>query len=108
MSLTNFLIGRPIPNRDAESTKIGVFAGLPAMGLDRLASAAYGPEAALAILAGTGAAGLGVILPIMLAILVLLAILWFSYWQTIAAYPSNGGAFVVARDNLGTNAGLLA
>jgi amino acid transporter len=107
-SLTNLLIGRPVANREAASTKIGVFAGLPAMGLDGLASAAYGPEAALAILAVTGGAGLADIGPIMAAILALLAIVWSSYWQTIAAYPGNGGAYVVAKDNLGTNAGLFA
>ena len=108
MSLTNLLIGRPVPNRDADATKIGVFAGIPAMGLDGLASAAYGPEAALAILAATGAAGLALIGPITWAILALLAILWLSYWQTIGAYPGNGGAYIVAKDNLGIHTGLLA
>ncbi|MBV9784987.1 MAG: APC family permease [Acidisphaera sp.] len=85
-----------------------MFAGLPAMGLDGLGSAAYGPEAALTILAGTGAAGLATIGPIMWVILALLAVLWFSYWQTIAAYPNNGGSYIVAKENLGTIAGLLA
>ena len=81
---------------------------MPAMGLDGLGSASYGPEAALTILAATGAAGLGAIGPITWVILVLLAILFFSYWQTIAAYPNNGGSYIVAKENLGTNAGLLA
>ncbi len=77
------------------------------MGLDGLGSAAYGPEAALTVLAPLGAAGLGdgadhgVILA-------LLAVLFLSYWQTIAAYPTNGGSYTVARENLGTSAGLLA
>jgi hypothetical protein len=65
------------------------------MGLDGLASAAYGPEAALTALAVTGAAGLRAIEPITWAILVLLAILCSSYWQTIIAYPNNGGSYVV-------------
>jgi amino acid transporter len=102
------LIGRPVANREAEGRKLGVLTGLPAMGLDGLGSASYGPEAALTILAVTGAAGLGAIGPIILVILVLLAILFLSYWQTIAAYPSNGGSFIVAKENLGTLAGLLA
>lgn len=108
MSITDLLIGRPISNREAEQEKLGVVAAVPAMGLDALGSASYGPEAALSVLAGAGAAALGLIGPIMSVIVVLLAILWFSYWQTIAAYPNNGGSYVVAHENLGTYAGLLA
>ena len=108
MSLATLLIGRPIANKEAEGRKLGVLEGLPAMGLDGLGSAAYGPEAMLTVLAVVGAAGLGAVGPITWVILGLLAILFFSYWQTIAAYPSNGGAYTVARENLGSNAGLLA
>ena len=108
MSLTTLLIGRPLANREAEQRRIGVLEGLPAMGLDGLGSAAYGPEAALTILAPLGAAGLGVIGPVTWVILALLAVLFLSYWQTIAAYPSNGGSYTVARENIGTAAGLLA
>ncbi len=107
-SLARLLIGRPVANREAEGRKLGVLTGLPAMGLDGLGSAAYGPEAALTILAATGTAGLAQIGPVTGVILVLLAILCASYWQTIAAYPNNGGSYVVAKDNLGTNPGLLA
>jgi amino acid transporter len=107
-SLTRLLIGRRVANREAEGMKLGIISGLPAMGLDGLGSASYGPEAALTILAGTGAAGLSVIGPVIWVILGLLGILWLSYWQTIAAYPNNGGSYIVAKDNLGTNAGLLA
>jgi amino acid transporter len=107
-SLSTLLIGRPVSNRAAERQKLGIVAGLPAMGLDGLSSASYGPEAALAMLAGTGSAGLGLIQPIMWAILALLGILWISYWQTITAYPSNGGSYVVAKENLGVTTGLLA
>src|SRR4051794_18364447 len=107
-SLTKLLIGRPVANREAEGRKLGILTGVPAMGLDGLGSAAYGPEAALTILAATGAAGLAHIGSITWVILLLLAILCFSYWQTIVAYPSNGGSYIVAKDNLGTNAGLLA
>ena len=108
MSLTSLLLGRRLANREAEGRKIGVFEGVPAMGLDGLGSASYGPEAMLTVLAVTGAAGLGAVQPITWAILALLAILFLSYWQTIAAYPSNGGSYTVARENLGHDAGLLA
>ena len=108
MSLSQSLLGRTLANREAGQDKIGVLEGVPAMGLDGLGSAAYGPEAALTILAPLGAAGLSAIGPITLVILALLAILFFSYWQTIEAYPSNGGSYTVARENLGFGAGLLA
>jgi amino acid transporter len=78
------------------------------MGLDGLGSSSYGPEAALTIMIPLGAASLGVIGWIMAPIVVLLAILYFSYRQTIIAYPSNGGAYTVARENLGQDAALLA
>ncbi|HEY6433776.1 MAG TPA: APC family permease, partial [Acetobacteraceae bacterium] len=107
-SLTKLLVGRPIASGEAEGRKLNVLTGLPAMGLDGLASAAYGPEAALTILAATGAAGLAHIGPITWVILLLLAILCCSYWQTIQAYPNNGGSYVVAKENLGINAGLVA
>ena len=108
MSLTTLLIGRRLANQEAQGRKIGALEGVPAMGLDGLGSAAYGPEAMLTVLAAVGAAGLGAVQPITWAILVLLAILFLSYWQTITAYPSNGGGYTVARENLGRDAGLLA
>ncbi len=108
MSLTSLLLGRRLANREAEGRKIGVLEGVPAMGLDGLGSASYGPEAMLTVLAVVGTAGLAAVQPITWAILALLAILFLSYWQTIAAYPSNGGSYTVARENLGHNAGLLA
>ena len=108
MSLAGFLIGRRLANYEAASRKITVPEGVAAMGLDGLSSSAYGPEAALTILMPVGAAGLHLITPIMAAIVVLLALLFVSYWQTIKAYPSNGGSYTVASQNLGANAGLLA
>ena len=108
MSITSLLLGRTLANREAEGQKIGLFAAIPAMGLDGLSSAAYGPEAMLAVLAVAGVGGAGVVEPITWVIIALLAILCLSYWQTIAAYPSNGGSYTVARENLGQNAGLLA
>src|SRR5438552_5047303 len=108
MKLLDLLIGRKLANREGESEKITTLEGVPAMGLDGLASSAYGPEAALAILLPLGAAGLVQIGPVMIAVLAVLAILYFSYWQTIEAYPTSGGSYTVARENLGANAGLLA
>jgi amino acid transporter len=107
-SLLDLVLGRPVANIEAGSQSLGVFAGVPAMGLDGLGSAAYGPEAALAILVAAGGAGLGALAPITAAIVAMLAVLWFTYWQTITAYPGNGGSYIVARDNLGPTAGLVA
>jgi amino acid transporter len=108
MSLLNKLLGRPLASSEQEEQKIGVLVGLPTLGLDGLSSAAYGPEAALTILLPLGVAGLAYIGPIILVILLILAILYFSYRQTIAAYPSGGGSYTVAKENLGEGAGLLA
>jgi amino acid transporter len=108
MSLISVIFGRPLASNEQDETKIGPVAGVPAMGLDGLTSSAYGPEAALTILLPLGAAGLAYIGPITLVILALLAILYFSYRQTIAAYPVNGGSYTVAKENLGVWPGLLA
>ena len=108
MGIVDFVLGRRLANREHEERKIGAFEGVPAMGLDGLGSSAYGPEAALTILMALGAGSLAVIGWVMAPIVVLLAILFVSYWQTIRAYPSNGGAYIVAKENLGTGAGLLA
>ncbi len=108
MDILRLLIGRRLANREGQGRKIGALEGFPAMGLDGLSSSAYGPEAALSVLIPAGAAGLGVLRPIMAAILVLLLMLFASYWQTIEAYPSNAGSYSVAKENLGANAGLLA
>ena len=78
------------------------------MGLDGLGSSAYGPEAALTVLIPLGGTSLFYVGWVMAPIVALLAILFASYWQTIRAYPNNGGAYIVARENLGTNASLLA
>jgi len=103
-----FVLGRQLANREGRSREIGAGEGVPALGLDGLSSSAYGPEAALSILAAAGVAGLADLGPVMLVILALLATLFASYWQTIKAYPKSGGAYTVAKDNLGVNASLLA
>ena len=106
--LLRLILGRRLANEEHVDRKIGAFEGVPAMGLDGLGSSSYGPEAALTVLMPLGAAGLGYIGWVMLPILVLLVILYASYRQTIRAYPNNGGAYTVAKLNLGTPASLLA
>src|SRR2546423_9849443 len=106
--IINFILGRRLASHETHQVRVGVLEGVPAMGLDGLTSSAYGPEAALTILLPLGAAGLGYIGPITLVILALLGILYFLYRQTIAAYPVNGGSYTVAKENLGTWAGLFA
>jgi amino acid transporter len=91
-----------------EGQKIGVFWGVPTLGLDALSSAAYGPEAALSVMLGAGLLASQFIFPIFLVILALLTILFISYLQTISAYPGGGGSYTVASENLGPKAGLFA
>ena len=95
------LIGRPLATADAPHQAIGKLVGLAVFSSDALSSVAYGPQEMMMILAITGLANLHYILPISVGIVVLLAILTFSYRQTIHAYPGGGGAYIVARDNLG-------
>ena len=108
MSLIDKVFGRPLASHEEEQQKVGVLAGIAMLGLDALSSSAYGPEAALTILLPLGTLGLVYIGPIILIILALLLILYLSYRQTIAAYPSGGGSYTVAKENLGVRAGLLA
>ena len=108
MQIVDLLIGRPLATSEERAEHIGPAAGIPVFGLDALSSAAYGPEAALTLLIPLGLAGIHFILPITAAILALLVILYFSYSQTIEAYPHGGGSFTVASENLGDGAGLLA
>ncbi len=108
MSLFDVVIGKPLATTEESTEHIGPIAGIPVFGLDALSSAAYGPEAALTLLIPLGLAGIGHIVPIVFAIILLLAIVYFSYCQTIDAYPNGGGSYTVATENLGEGAGLLA
>jgi amino acid transporter len=108
MSLADLLFGKPLASSAERAERAGPGAGIAIFGLDALSSAAYGPEAALTLLIPLGAAGIAYILPISGSIVILLAILYFSYRQTIAAYPTGGGSYTVARENLGEMPGLLA
>ena len=106
--MMDWLLGRPLATREEEHQHIGPGTGIPVLGLDALASAAYGPEAALTLLISLGAAGLAYSLPILAIICTILVIVYLSYRQTIAAYPDGGGSYTVAKENLGPHAGLLA
>jgi amino acid transporter len=108
MSLTDSIIGKPLATSEERGEHIGVASGIPIFGLDALTSAAYGPEAAMTLLIPLGLAGAHYIVPVISAILILLVIVFFSYRQTIAAYPNGGGSYTVASENLGDGAGLLA
>jgi amino acid transporter len=108
MDIVDLLFGKPLATEEEKAERIGPVKGIPIFGLDALSSAAYGPEAALTLLIPLGMAGVAYILPITAAIVLLLGIVYFSYRQTMQAYPHGGGSYTVASENLGTGAGLLA
>jgi amino acid transporter len=103
-----WLLGRPLSTADAPHQAIGKAVGLAVFSSDNLSSTAYATQEILIILAMGGAAALSLVMPVSIAIVVLLAIVTFSYEQTIHAYPGGGGAYIVARDNLGDFAAQLA
>jgi len=108
LSLKNLIFGRPLLTSQERAEQIGPTSGIAIFGLDALSSAGYGPEAAMTILIPIGALGASYILPISGSIVALLAVVYFSYLQTIQAYPGGGGSYTVARENLGESASLLA
>jgi len=107
-SILDWLLGRALADQEEDKQQIGPAAGIPVLGLDALSSAAYGPEAALTLLIPLGAAGLHYVVPITALIVTILVIVYFSYRQTIAAYPNGGGSYTVAKENLGPHFALLA
>src|ERR1700680_2937149 len=107
MGFIDVLFGRPLASSEDEGQRITPTQGIPTFGLDALSSAAYGPEAALTILLPLGLMGVRYIVPLTAAIIGLLVIVYFSYRQTIAAYPMGGGSYTVAKENLGNRGGLL-
>src|SRR5258708_5240742 len=108
MNILDAIIGKPIKTSEERAEQIGVRAGIPIFGQDASSSAGCGREAALSLLIPLGLLGVQYIIPISAAIITLLVTVYFSYRQTIAAYPSGGGSYTVARLNLGAFAGLLA
>jgi amino acid transporter len=103
-----WLIGRPLPTADAGHQTIGKTVGLAVFASDALSSTAYATQEILLILAVAGTAAFAYAFPIALAIVALLAMVTISYEQTIHTYPNGGGAYIVARDNLGDFAAEVA
>jgi amino acid transporter len=108
LGINDIIFGRPLATEEEKAERIGPLKGIPIFGLDALSSAAYGPEAALTLLIALGMGGVAYIRPITVGIVILLGIVYFSYRQTISAYPQGGGSYTVASENLGSGAGLLA
>jgi amino acid transporter len=100
-SWRSWLIGRPLPTADAPHQTIGKAVGLAIFASDALSSTAYASQEILMVLAMAGTGAFGYAFPISVAIVILLTIVTLSYQQTIHAYPGGGGAYIVARDNLG-------
>lgn len=112
MKIRKLLFGNPIANENAEHERLSKKTGLAVFSSDALSSTAYATEEILLVLAVAAMFGqaysFNYVIPISLAIGLLLWIVTLSYRQTIHAYPSGGGAYIVAKDNLGVNAGLVA
>jgi amino acid transporter len=101
-SLQSRLIGNPLSTADAPHQTIGRAIGMAVFASDALSSTAYATQEILVILAAAGTVAFGLAFPISIAIVALLSIVAISYEQTIHAYPDGGGAYIVARDNLGS------
>lgn len=108
MTFKRLLFGRPLKSSEAEAEKMPIWMALPILSSDALSSVAYGTEMILLELATVGAFAFSFSLPIALAIILLITILIISYRQVIDAYPQGGGAYMVAKENLGMVWGRLA
>jgi len=108
VALIQRLFGKPLPRTQADGERLPSFEALPILSSDALSSVAYATEAALGVLILAGSGALRLSLPITGAIIALIAVVVLSYRQTIEAYPEGGGSYVVARENLGTLASLVA
>src|SRR6266487_6560695 len=102
------VVGRPRATGEMHETLLSKTLALPIFASDPLSSVAYATEAALAVLIAASASAGHLVLPISVAIATVLAIVVLSYTQTVQAYETSGGAYVVARDNLGTLPSLVA
>jgi amino acid transporter len=103
-----YVVGKPIPSHLAQHERLSRITGLAVLSSDALSSVAYATEEILRVLIVAGAAALTWSSPIAFVIAGILAIVVFSYRQTIHAYPSGGGAYLVAKDNLGEMPALIA
>ncbi len=100
-TLRSWFLGNPLSTADAPHQTIGKAVGLAVFVLDAFSSTAYATQEILGVIAAAGTIAYGYLFPISLAIITLLAVVTISYEQTIHAYPGGGGAYIVARDNLG-------
>jgi len=107
-SLKRLLVGKPIPSHLAHHERLSRVTGLAVLSSDALSSVAYATDFILATLLVAGVGAFVYAVPISLVIATLLAIVAFSYRQTIHAYPTGGGAYIVAKENIGPTAGLIA
>jgi len=107
-SLKRMILGHPLATAAEKHQRLGKVMGLAVFASDALSSVAYGTEEIMLVLVVAGAAALPLAFPIMVGIVLLVGIVAASYWQTIHAYPSGGGSYIVAKDNLGTLPGLVA
>ena len=102
------IVGAPIPSHLAHHERFSRVTGLAVLSSDPLSSVAYATEEILRVLTIGGIAALGLVTPIGAVIAAMLAVVVFSYRQTIYAYPNGGGAYVVAKENLGRMPSLVA
>jgi hypothetical protein len=107
-NVRHLLFGSPLPTAEEAHERLTKVKALAVFSGDALSSVVYAPEEILLMLVVAGSAALGLSLPIAVAIVVLLVIVVTSYYQTIHGYPSGGGAYIVAYDNLGVWPGLIA
>src|SRR5712675_998622 len=102
------VVGRPMRSGQMEETLLPKWLALPIFASDPLSSVAYATEAALVVLVGVSAAGGHYVVGVSIAIAAVLGVVVLSYTQTVQAYETSGGAYVVAKENLGTLASLVA
>ena len=110
-ALKRLLVGKPIASADLDHQRISKLIGLPVFSSDAISSTAYATEEILFVIAAGSsslALGLSKLVPIAIVVAVLLVIVVISYRQTIFAYPSGGGSYVVSRENLGEYPSILA
>jgi amino acid transporter len=106
--IKHFIVGKPIPSHLAQHERLSRVTGLAVLSSDALSSVAYATEEIMRVLVLAGAAALSIASPIAFIIATILAIVVFSYRQTIFAYPNGGGAYIVSRENLGEIPALVA
>lgn len=106
--IKRFIVGQPIPSHLAHHERLSRFTGLAVLASDPLSSVAYATEEILRVLILVGVGALSIATPIAFVIATILAVVVFSYRQTIHAYPGGGGAYIVAKDNLGEAPALVA